>query len=54
LGNENRLFLKNEPNFYGRRAFCPYAQKKKQLLKTMKMVNVYADFAEKFMAVPDY
>ena len=34
------------------RAYCSCNQEEEALEETQKMINVYADFAENFMAVP--
>ena len=46
-----RLFLRTA-EFLWQEGHTAHATKEEAVAETMKMVNVYADFAEKFMAVP--
>jgi prolyl-tRNA synthetase len=46
-----RLFLRTA-EFLWQEGHTAHATKEEAIAETMKMVNVYADFAEKFMAVP--
>lgn len=46
-----RLFLRTA-EFLWQEGHTAHATKEEAISETMKMVNVYADFAEKFMAVP--
>jgi prolyl-tRNA synthetase len=44
-----RLFLRTA--FYGKKAYCS-CHKSRGCRRIRKMMNVYADFAENFMAIP--
>jgi prolyl-tRNA synthetase len=50
LGNENEIVLRTA-EFYGKKGILLMPQKQR-LWKSQKMMNVYADFAENFMAIP--
>ena len=51
LGNANTTIFANCRIFVARRAYC-HATKQEAIEETEQMVNVYADFAEEFMAIP--
>jgi hypothetical protein len=51
LGNENEIVFKNCRIFMARRAYCS-CHKSRGCGRVRKMMNVYADFAENFMAIP--
>jgi prolyl-tRNA synthetase len=46
-----RLFLRTAEFFMARRAYCS-CHKSRGCGRVRKMMNVYADFAENFMAIP--
>jgi prolyl-tRNA synthetase len=49
--DENAIVFENSRVFMARRAYCS-CNKSRRLEESEKMMNVYADFAENFMAIP--
>jgi len=47
LGDEDKLFLRH-PSFYGKKVHTAHATNQKQKLRTLQMMEVYAQFAEEF------